>query len=84
MPHVPTKPWGGILVYKDFFVIEGRRIEKGDITGVTFNNSGTPYAPGEYQVIIAAGPRQSDYIHINTGYDTAWMRDVVSLIKSNL
>ncbi len=75
---------GVILVYKDYFIVEGRRIEKGDITGVTFNNSGTPYAPGEYQVIIAVGPRQGDYIHINTGYDAAWTSDVVDLIKSNL
>ena len=75
---------GVILAYKDFLVVEGRRIEKSDITGVTFNNSGTPYAPGEYQVIIAAGSSQSDYIHINTGYDAAWTKDVVELIKKNL
>ena len=75
---------GVILVYKDFFIIEGRRIEKRDITGVTFNNSGTPYAPGEYQVIIAAGQSQSDYIHVNAGYDAAWTKDVVELIRKNL
>ena len=75
---------GVILAYKDFFVVEGRRIEKRNITDVTFNNSGTPYAPGEYQVIIAAGSSQNDYIHINTGYDAAWTKDVVELIKKNL
>ena len=75
---------GVILAYKDFFVVEGRRIEKRDIRDVTFNNSGTPYAPGEYQVIIAAGSSQSDYIHINTGYDAAWTKDVVKQIRKNL
>ena len=75
---------GVILAYKDFLVVEGRRIEKRDIRDVTFNNSGTPYAPGEYQVIIAAGSLQSDYIHINTGYDAAWTKDVVDQIRKNL
>ena len=75
---------GVILAYKDFLVVEGRRIEKSDITGVTFNNSGTPYAPGEYQVIIAAGPSQSDYIHVKTGYDAAWTKDVAEQIRKNL
>jgi hypothetical protein len=75
---------GVILAYKDFLVVEGRRIEKSDITGVTFNNSGTPYAPGEYQVIIAAGPSQDDYIHVKTGYDATWTKDVVEQIRKNL
>ena len=75
---------GVILAYKDFLVVEGRRIEKRNIRDVTFNNSGTPYAPGEYQVIIATGSSQNDYIHINTGYDAAWTKDVVELIKKNL
>ena len=75
---------GVILAYKDFFIVEGRRIEKGDITGVTFNNSGTPYARDEYQVIIAAGPSRADYIHVKAGYDAAWAKDVVEQIKQNL
>ena len=75
---------GVILAYKDFLVVEGRRIEKSDITGVTFNNSGTPYAPGEYQVIIGAGPSQDDYIHVKTGYDATWTKDVVEQIRKNL
>ena len=73
---------GVILVYKDFFVVEGRRIEKRDITGVTFNNSGTPYAPGEYQVIIATSSQ--GYLHVNAGYDAAWTKDVAEEIKKNL
>ena len=74
---------GVILVYKDFLVIEGNRIEKNDITGVTFNNSGTPYARGEYQVIIAIRQGE-DFLHVNTGYDAAWTKDVVEEIKKNL
>ena len=75
---------GVILAYKDFFIVEGRRIEKRDITDVTFNNSGTPYARDEYQVIIAAGQTQGDYVHVNAGYDAAWAKDVVEQIKQNL
>lgn len=71
---------GVILVYKDFFVVEGCRIEKRDITGVTFNNSGTPYARGEYQVIIDIKQGQ-DYLHVNAGYDAAWTKDVAEEIK---
>ena len=74
---------GVILVYKDFFVVEGRRIDKRDITGVTFNNSGTPYARGEYQVIIDIRQGQ-DYLHVNAGYDAAWTKDVAEEIKKNL
>ena len=74
---------GVILVYKDFFVIEGRRIEKRDITGVTFNNSGTPYARGEYQVIIDIRHGQ-DYLHVNAGYDAAWTKDVAEENKKNM
>ncbi len=74
---------GVILVYKDFIVVEGRRVEKCDITGVTFNNSGTPYARGEYQVIIDVRQGQ-DYLHVNAGYDAAWAKDVAELIKKNL
>ena len=73
---------GVILAYKDFLVVEGRRIDKSDITDVTFNNSGTPYAPGEYQVIIATSGQ--GFVHINTGYDATWTKDVVELIKKNL
>lgn len=73
---------GVILAYKDYLVVEGRRIDKSDITDVTFNNSGTPYAPGEYQVIIATSGQ--GFIHVNTGYDTAWTKDVVEEIKKNL
>ena len=75
---------GVILAYKDFLVVEGRRIEKRNITDVTFNNSGTPYARDEYQVIIAAGPSQGDYIHVKAGYDAAWTKDIVEQIKKNL
>lgn len=75
---------GVILAYKDFLIVEGRRIDKSDITGVTFNNSGTPYARGEYQVVIAAGPSPSDYIHVNVGYDATWAKDVAEEIKKNL
>ena len=74
---------GVILVFKDFFVVEGRRIEKRDITGVTFNNSGTPYARGEYQVIIDIKQGQ-DYLHVNAGYDAAWTKDVAEEIKKNM
>lgn len=75
---------GVILAYKDFLVVEGHRIDKSDITDVTFNNSGTPYAQGEYQIIIAAGQKQKNYLHINAGYDAAWTMDVVEQIKKNL
>ena len=74
---------GVILVYKDFVVVEGCRIEKRDITGVTFNNSGTPYARGEYQVIIDIKQGQ-DYLHVNAGYDAAWTKDVAEEIKKNM
>lgn len=73
---------GVILAYKDFLVVEGRRIDKSDITDVTFNNSGTPYAPSEYQVIIATSTQ--DYLHVNAGYDAAWTKDVAEEIKKNL
>lgn len=73
---------GVILAYKAFLVVEGRRIDKSDITGVTFNNSGTPYAPGEYQVIIATSSQ--GYLHVNAGYDAAWTKDVAEEIKKNL
>ena len=75
---------GVILAYKNFLVVEGHRIEKTDISDVTFNNSGTPYAQGEYQIIIAAGQKQKNYLHINAGYDAAWTMDVVEQIKKNL
>ena len=75
---------GVILVYKDFFVIEGHRIDKQAVTDVTLNNSGTPYAPGEYQVIIATNSPTDAYIHVKTGYDAAWTKDVVEQIRNNL
>ena len=75
---------GVILVYKDFFVIEGHRVDKRAITDITFNNSGNPYAPGEYQVIIATNSPTDDYIHIKTGYDATWTKDVVEEIRKNL
>ena len=73
---------GVILAYKAFLVVEGRRIDKSDITGVTFNNSGTPYTPGEYQVIIATSSQGN--LHVNAGYDAAWTKDVAEEIKKNL
>jgi hypothetical protein len=75
---------GVILVYKDFFVIEGRRVDKSAITDVTLNNSGTPYVPGEYQVIIATNNKQTGYIHVNASYDAAWASDVAKEIKKHI
>ena len=75
---------GVILAYKNFLVVEGRRIEKRDIKDVTFNNSGTPYARGEYQVIIATNSPTDGHIHVKTGYDATWTKDVVEEIKNNL
>jgi hypothetical protein len=73
---------GVILVYADFLIVEGRRMAKADITDVTFNNSGTPYAPGEYQVVIATAT--DGCRRISVGYDAAWAGDVAELIRKNL
>ena len=75
---------GVILVYKSFFVVEGRRLDKSAITDVTFNNSGTPYARDEYQVIIATNSPEDSYIHVKAGYDVAWTKGVAEEIRKNL
>ena len=75
---------GVILVYKNFFVVEGRRLDKSVITDVTFNNSGTPYARDEYQVIIATNSPEDGYIHVKAGYDVAWTKSVAEEIRKNL
>ena len=75
---------GVILVYKNFLVVEGRRLDKSAITDVTFNNSGTPYARDEYQVIIATNIPEIGYIHVKAGYDVAWTKGVAEEIRKNL
>lgn len=75
---------GVILVYKNFFVVEGRRLDKSAITDVTFNNSGTPYARDEYQIIIATNSPEIGYIHVKTGYDVAWTKGVAEEIRKNI
>ena len=75
---------GVILVYKNFFVVEGRRLDKDTITDITFNNCGTPYARDEYQVIIDTNSPEDGYIHVKTGYDATWTKEVTEDIKKNL
>ena len=75
---------GVILAYKDFFIIGGRRIEKSDIQDVTFYNSSDPWAPREYQVVIATKKSHKEIININVGNDAKWASDITIQINSNL
>ena len=81
-----SEPEATIAVYRQarFLVIGGYKIDRDKITSVTFNNSGTPYTPSEYQVVIATLSKELPYIHMKVGYDLEWATDVTLQINRQL
>jgi len=75
---------GAVLVYKDFFVIKGQRVNKSDIKEITFNNRAIAYTQNEYQIIVVVEKEAGSNIHIDTGADLTWTREVAEQIKQHL
>jgi len=79
----PTKSMP-ILVYKDFLIINGMRVNNHEIKDVTFNNSAVPYLSNDYQIILNTTLRGYEFIHISVGNDIEMARQVTEQLRAAL
>lgn len=77
--------FGTLLVYDTFIVANGKRIEKADITGITFNNGNViPYQENNYQVVLTLRNSSERYVHLSTGMDLNWSKEVLLRVSDAL
>lgn len=75
---------GVVLVYDTFMVINGEKINKSDITEVTFNNAAIAYFPDDYQVILNSKNPRNPSIRLHVGYERKWTMKIVELLQHHL
>lgn len=85
----PTKPkekGGVILIYeqKGGIVVDGKFINKKDITNVELKNAATPYTANDYQIIISTICHEMPYLFVHLGNDTLWADNVYKQIVAYL
>lgn len=77
-------PVAVVLVYSDFIVVEGKRIERDTITDVTFNNAANPYMGTDYQLFIKTTIPNRPKIKLPIGSDPDHARDVTTRLAAIL
>lgn len=75
-------PIAVILVYRDFLVAEGKRIERDTITDVTFNNAANPYMGTDYQLVIKTTVPERPKIKLPIGSDPDHARDITTRLAA--
>ena len=77
--------YGALLIYDTFIVANGKRIEKADITGLTFNNGNIiPYQENNYQIVLTLRKGTEKYVHLSTGMDLNWSKDTLLRVSDAL
>jgi hypothetical protein len=79
----PTKSMP-ILVYSDFLIVDGLRVNNDEIKDVTFNNSAVPYVANDYQIIINTTLHGYEFIHISVGNDIEMAQQVTEQLRAAL
>lgn len=75
---------GIVLVYDKFMIVNGEKINKSDITEVTFNNAAIAYLPDDYQVILNSKNPKIPPIHLHVGYERKWTMKIVEQLQHHL
>ena len=77
---------GVVLVYDkdDFLIVNGERINKSDISEVTFKNAAIAYLPDDYQVILNSKNPKIPSIQLHVGYERKWTMKIVEQLQHHL
>ena len=72
---------GVVLVYDSMMIINGEKINKSDISEVTFKNAAIAYLPDDYQVILISKNPKIPQIQLHVGYERKWAMKVVEQLQ---
>ena len=77
---------GVVLVYDkgDFLIVNGEKINKSDISEVTFKNAAIAYLPDDYQVILISKNPKIPQIQLHVGYERKWAMKVVEQLQHHV
>lgn len=73
-----------VLVYDSMMMINGEKINKSDISEVTFKNAAIAYLPDDYQVILISKNLKIPQIQLHVGYDRKWAMKVVEQLQHHV
>ena len=73
-----------VMIYKDFWVVMGRKVQRSAITDVTLNNASTPYSIGDYQVVLRTTLDDTPYIWLRVGNDSNRAKEIFEKIQDSL
>ena len=73
-----------VLVYDTWMIISGEKINKSDISEVTFKNAAIAYLPDDYQVILISKNPKIPPIQLHVGYERKWAMKVVEQLQHHV
>ena len=73
-----------VLVYDTMMIINGEKINKSDISEVTFKNAAIAYLPDDYQVILISKNPNIPPIQLHVGYERKWAMKVVEQLQHHV
>lgn len=73
-----------VLVYDSTMMINGEKINKSDISEVTFKNAAIAYLPDDYQVILNSKNPKIPSIQLHVGYERKWAMKVVEQLQHHV
>ena len=73
-----------VLVYNSTMMINGEKINKSDISEVTFKNAAIAYLPDDYQVILISKNPKIPQIQLHVGYERKWAMKVVEQLQHHV
>ncbi len=73
-----------VLVYDSSMIISGEKINKSDISEVTFKNAAIAYLPDDYQVILISKNPKIPPIQLHVGYERKWAMKVVEQLQHHV
>lgn len=73
-----------VLVYDSMMMINGEKINKSDISEVTFKNAAIAYLPDDYQVILISKNPKIPQIQLHVGYERKWAMRVVEQLQHHV
>ena len=73
-----------VLVYDSTMMINGEKINKSDISEVTFKNAAIAYLPDDYQVILISKNPNIPPIQLHVGYERKWAMKVVEQLQHHV
>ena len=73
-----------VFAYDSTMMINGEKINKSDISEVTFKNAAIAYLPDDYQVILISKNPKIPQIQLHVGYERKWAMKVVEQLQHHV